>query len=166
MRSESLYESNIARSEKIFVSNEGSAMISCPRCGKTKQVAVGKYCGKKHTIKVRCSCNTSFLAYLEFRRNYRKPTDLSGTYRIISDGAGGGTVSIKNISRGGIGFSVSGRHNIEIGQKALVDFVLDNRKSSRVSKEVIVRSVTNNHIGCQFVSHQPFEKDLGFYLQP
>ena len=57
-------------------------------------------------------------------------------------------------------------HNLKIGQKALIDFVLDNNKSTRLSKEVEIRSVTDNYIGCQFVSHQVFEKDLGFYLQP
>ncbi len=87
-------------------------------------------------------------------------------YRIISEGGGGGSASIHNVSRGGLGFTVSGTHNIQIGQKALIDFVLDNHKSTRLSKEVEIKAVKDNYIGCEFISHQPFEKELGFYLQP
>lgn len=160
-----IMEKRPIRSEKVFVS-KGTATISCPNCGKTKRMPVERYSGKKHTIKVRCNCDTSFIAHLEFRKHYRRPTDLNGLYRITSEAAGGGSISIKNISQGGLGFTVSGMHNIQVGQKALVDFTLDNNKSSRLSKEVEIRSVTDNHIGCQFIAHQPFEKDLGFYLQP
>jgi hypothetical protein len=162
---EAISEKRTVRSEKVFVSN-GTATISCPNCGKTKRIAVDRYCRRNHTIKVRCTCETSFLAHLEFRKHYRKPTELKGIYRITSDGGGGGSASIRNVSRGGIGFTVSGMHSIQIGQKALIDFVLDNNKSSRFTKEVEIRSVSENFIGCQFISHQPFEKDLGFYLQP
>ena len=153
------------RSEKVFVSNN-SATISCPNCGKTKRIPVARYCGRKQTIKVRCSCDTSFLAYLEFRKHYRKSAELQGMYRITSEGGGGGSASIHNVSRGGLGFTVSGKHSIRIGQKALVDFVLDNHKSTRLSKEVEIKVVNDNYIGCEFISHQPFEKELGFYLQP
>jgi len=162
---EAISEKRTIRSEKVFVS-KGTATITCPHCSKTKRLAVDRYSGRKHTIKVRCNCDTTFLAHLEFRKHYRKPTDLRGLYRITSEGGGGGSVSIHNVSRGGIGFTVSGKHNIQIGQKALIDFVLDNTKSTRLTKEVEIRSVSNNYIGCQFISQQPFEKDLGFYLQP
>ena len=162
---EVISEKRTVRPEKVFVSN-GTATISCPNCRKAKRLTVDRYCGKNHTVKVRCTCETSFLAYLEFRKHYRKPTELKGVYRITSEGGGGGSVSIHNLSRDGIGFTVSGMHRIKTGQKALIDFVLDNNKSTRLIKEVEIKSVRNNYIGCQFVSHQPFEKDLGFYLQP
>ncbi|THB74625.1 MAG: hypothetical protein D6B25_13110 [Desulfobulbaceae bacterium] len=154
------------RSEKIFVADSGKATICCADCGITKQVPVQRYRGKKHTLKIRCSCGSSFPVHLEFRKAYRKSTELDGVYRIISNGGGGGAASIQNISKDGIGFSVSGVHAIKVGQKAMINFVLDNRKSTRINKEVVVRSVTKNRIGCQFSDHQPFEKDLGFYLQP
>ncbi len=162
---EAISEKRTIRSEKVFVS-KGTATITCPNCGKTKRITVDRYYGRKHTIKVRCNCDTSFLAHLEFRKHYRKPAELKGIYRITSEGGGGGSASIHNVSRGGIGFTVSGKHNISVGQRALVDFVLDNVKSTKLTKEVEIRSVSNNYIGCQFISHQPFEKDLGFYLQP
>ena len=75
-------------------------------------------------------------------------------------------MTVINLSKDGIGFSVSGMHNIRVGQTANVDFVLDNRKSTRITKEVVIKTIDNNRIGCEFLSHQAFEKDFGFYLQP
>ena len=151
--------------EKVFVSND-TATISCPSCRKTKQISATRYYGKKHTVKVKCTCDTTFLVHLEFRKHYRKSTELKGLYRIISEPGGGGSAVIHDLSRDGIGFTVSGLHSIKVGQRALIDFILDNAKNTRLSKECEIRSVSKNHIGCQFIAHQPFEKDLGFYLQP
>ena len=153
--------------QKIFVSDSGFATITCPKCRQARQVSMARYRGKKHTMKVRCTCGHDFLTAFEFRRHYRKQTDLGGTYRILSTGAaGGGPIAIHNISRGGIGFSVSGTHNLQVGHRAQVDFLLDNRKQSRMQKTVVIRTIRQNHIGCQFEENQAFEKDLGFYLQP
>lgn len=152
--------------EKIYVADDGRATITCPHCGLTRQARVDQYRGRKHTIKVNCSCDLSFPVSLEFRRTYRKKTDLKGTYRILSGDGGGGQVAIRDLSRNGIGFTVSGIHSIRIGQRVLIDFTLDNRKQSRLQKEAVVRSVDNNLIGCEFNNQQAFEKDLGFYLQP
>ncbi len=152
--------------ERIYVSDEGQATITCPQCGLTRQARVDQYRGRKHTIKVNCSCGIGFPLTLEFRRNYRKRAELQGTYRILSNGGGGGPAKIYDVSRNGIGFTVSGVHSIKVGQRALLDFTLDNRKQSRLQKEVVVRSVDRNRIGCEFNSHQAFDKDLGFYLQP
>lgn len=152
--------------EKIFVSDDGLVTITCPECGLTRQARVDQYRGSKHTIKVNCSCGESFAIHLEFRRTYRKKTELRGTYRILSNNGGGGQATIQDISRTGIGFTVSGHHSLKPGQHALIDFTLDNRKQSRLQKEVIVRTVVANRIGCEFANQQAFEKDLGFYLQP
>lgn len=164
MTEEKILTKNISRS-KVFVSEHGLATITCPHCKITKQTPVGHYCGKKHQIKAQCSCGESFLLQLEFRKNYRKPTKLEGTYRIVSKGFGGGGATINDISRNGIGFTVTNPHNIEVGQKILLDFSLDNRKKTILSKEAIIRSVKNDQIGCEILGNQAFEKDLGFYLQ-
>ena len=162
---EAISEKRTIPIEKVFVSKD-IATISCPQCAKTKRISASRYSGRKHTLKVKCVCDTEFLARLEFRKHYRKSTELKGIYRIISEASGGGPVVIHDLSRDGLGFSVSGVHSIRVGQRAQIDFVLDNGKNTRLSKECEIRSVSDNHIGCQFIAHQPFEKDLGFYLQP
>lgn len=150
---------------KAFVPDNGLAVITCPHCKKTRQTPVAHYCGKKHQIKARCSCGESFLLQLEFRKNYRKPAKLTGTYRIVSKGAGGGSVTIQDISRNGVGFTVDTPHNIVAGQKIMLEFSLDNKKKTHLAKEAIIRSVKDDQIGCEFIDSKAFEKDLGFYLQ-
>lgn len=148
---------------KIFVSDDDLATITCPGCGHTRQVSVGGYRDKPKSIKVRCKCDKKFLIDLEFRQQHRKKTDLKGLYDIHSD-QGGGRAVIKDISLSGIGFTVSGIHNVRVGQKIQIEFVLDDSKQTKLNKTAIVKSVNNNRIGCEFKKDHAFEKDLGFYL--
>lgn len=153
-------------SVKAFVSDSGMTSISCPACGLVRETSVSKFRNQRHVLSVKCKCGITFKVHLEFRKFFRKPTDLEGVYTILPPDAGGGRVKVKNISRSGIGFSVSGRHDIKIGQNAKIKFTLDNRKSTELDKYVIIKSVNQNYIGCAFVENQDFEKELGFYLRP
>ncbi|MEJ2057847.1 MAG: PilZ domain-containing protein [Desulfofustis sp.] len=164
MRSESIYRGLSSGPSKIFVSEDGLAAITCPNCGITKQVSVADYCGNKNVIKVRCRCSKIFTTKLEFRQYHRKSTELPGTYNIITD-RGGGRAIIKDLSKNGIGFMVSGINHVRVGHKILIDFSLDDHKQTPLSKTAVVRSVQKNRIGCEFNKDQAFEKDLGFYLR-
>lgn len=149
---------------RAFVSETGLATLTCPNCGMTKQVLVSQYCGKYHTLKVRCRCKQFFSTQLEFRQSHRKQTNLKCFYNILP-GKDGGVASIRDISKEGIGITVSGTHNVKVGQKVKLDFSLDDHKQTPLQKQVVVRSVHNNRIGCEFNHMQAFEKDLGFYLR-
>ena len=148
---------------RAFVTEQGSATIVCPNCEITKNITVADYRGNKHSIKIRCRCQQTFTIDLEFRQFHRKPTDLVGFYE-ISSGDGGRAV-IKDLSKNGLGFMVSGAHNVRVGQKILVNFALDDQKGTTLKKMTVVRSVDDNRIGCEFRKDQAFEKDLGFYLR-
>ncbi|WP_457573991.1 PilZ domain-containing protein [Desulfolithobacter sp.] len=153
-------------SVKVFVRHDNIATIICPSCKTAKKAAVGGYLHKKHALNVRCRCGQIFTVHLDFRRHYRKQTRLPGTYTIIRPPAGGGgVVHIKNISRSGIGFTVSGLHNIEKDHILLLEFRLNDKKQTKLKKEAVVRSVRNNDIGCEFLDKET-EKALGFFLQP
>ncbi len=153
-------------SVKAFVNNSGISSISCPACGLVREASVAKFQNQRHVLSVKCKCGTNFKVHLEFRKFFRKNTDLEGVYTILPPDSGGGLAQIKNISRSGIGFCVSGKHTIQTGQNAKVKFTLDNRKSTTLDKFVIIKSVNDNYIGCAFIENQDFEKELGFYLQP
>lgn len=164
MRSDSVYHELSSRPGRIFVGENGFATITCPHCGITRKVPVTDYCGTKNVIKVRCFCTKVFTIELEFRQHHRKKTDLPGTYNIIKE-RGGGRATILDLSKNGIGFMVSEVHNVRVGHKILIDFSLDDRKQTPLSKRGVVRSVNENRIGCEFNKDQAFEKDLGFYLR-
>lgn len=75
-------------------------------------------------------------------------------------------MQVRNISRSGVGFSVSGVHNITVGQQAVLNFTLDNKKQTKLVKKVVIRAIRDNFIGCEFLDQTQIGKDLGFYLQP
>jgi len=156
---------------KTFVSNNKTTMVICPACNRAEHISVESYRDKEHAIKVRCRCGEIFSLLLDFRHNFRKPTSLPGTYSIITPGkAGGGTAHICNISRSGIGFTVSNqRHNLEKGLQIILEFKLNDKNKTLLRKEVIIRSIKKNnmgsYIGCQFSDNDSLDKALGFYLQ-
>jgi len=151
---------------KTYVRNDSTATVICPGCKRVKHISAEPYRNKKHAIRARCPCGEIFTVRLDFRRHYRKLTSLHGTYSIITpDRPGGGLMHVRNISRSGIGFTVSGRHNFEKNLRVKLDFQLNDRHQTRLHKEAIVRSVKGNYIGCQFPPNDPVEKALGFYLQ-
>lgn len=164
MRLDKVYKKLSSISSKTFVSENGVAVITCPNCGLTKQVPMAGYSGKRNRIKVRCRCHQIFSVELEFRQTHRKQTNLHGFYEIIST-KGGGRAAIEDLSKNGMGFRVSGVHNVRVGQKIMVGFSLDDQKNTPLKKMAVVRSVDDNRIGCAFRKDQAFEKELGFYLR-
>jgi hypothetical protein len=152
---------------KTFVRNNNKATIICPACHTAKHINAEPYRYKKHAIKVSCSCGKHFILSLDYRHHYRKAINLPGTYAITTPGkAGGGVIHIRNISRGGIGFTVSGRHHMEKGLDLIVKFQLNDRNQTKLKKEVSIRLVGDNYIGCKFPDNDVMEKALGFYLRP
>jgi hypothetical protein len=152
--------------QKSFVNTDGIAVIKCKVCSKIKHLQAETFRGKQHVLKVRCSCGHAWSLLLDFRRHYRKDTELEGTYALEPPANGGGRLTVMNISRSGVGFTVIGIHAIKIGQKARLQFALDDKKNTLINKRVTVRVVQGNYIGCEFVEDRAFEKDLGFYLRP
>ena len=151
---------------KAFVHPNNTATIICPACNLAKQVSVKAYRHKKHRIKIRCICKSVFVVQLDFRRHYRKKTQLTGTYRIINPTAGGGgIIHIRNLSQSGLGFTVSGIHKIQIDQSLLLEFQLNDKHQTTLTKKAHVRYIDQNYIGCQFMNQDSIEKALGFYLR-
>jgi len=151
---------------KVFVRPDNTVTIICPSCNSAKQASVEPYRHKKHTLKVRCKCNTIFAVQLDFRRHYRKQTKLTGTYRVIDPPrAGDGVIHIRNISRSGIGFTVSGGHKMQKGQTVHLEFHDNDKHQTKLTKKARIRLIDNNYIGCQFIDQDLIEKALGFYLQ-
>jgi hypothetical protein len=113
-----------------------------------------------------CRCQHSFAVLLDFRRFYRKQTSLPGTYEITSEGGGGGgIIHINNVSRGGVGFTVSGLHRIEKDQEMQIEFQLNDKNKTVLKKQAVVKSVRQNTVGCEFKRTVEMDKALGFFLR-
>ena len=149
-----------------FVCPDNTATINCPGCKTVTQFSAVQYRKKKHFLKIRCKCNTVFTVQLDFRCQYRKQISLPGTYSIVDPPrAGGGVIHIRNISRSGIGFTVSGKHNIRKNQTLHLEFRLNDKNMTKLIKQAKIQSVSSNYIGCQFIEQDILEKALGFYLR-
>ena len=81
---------------------------------------------------------------------------------------GYGHMHVTNISSGGLQFTTPGSHihNIKIGDQARITFTLDDRKQTKIDKQVIVQSINGNIIGCRFAATESLEQGLRFYLFP
>ena len=149
---------------KAFVRVDNTVTIVCPACKMPKNANVASFRKKTHYLKVRCPCENVFRVHLDFRRHYRKDTDLLGMYKAISPSGTGGSIQINDISQSGLGFTVEGTHFIEKDHTLLISFELDDKRKTKLEKKVIVQSVDGVFIGCQFIEEQAYSKELGFYL--
>lgn len=152
--------------DKAYVKADNKATIVCPECNITKSISVEAFRDKAHTVKIRCQCTHTFKLQLEFRRHFRKDTELHGTYELAPPGIGGGKATVVNLSLSGACFEVKGLHDLKAGQKGSLVFTLDNRKETILYKQVVIKSVSDGLIGCEFVEDQAYRKELGFYLLP
>jgi hypothetical protein len=131
--------------------------------------------GRKHFLTVSCPCGMIYGINLNFRKHYRKEVSIGGYY--TSDDSTSGWADdgnlptvpincrIKNISMGGLGFVALDKIRVQIGDALQVKFTLDKTPPEFVEKEVIVKTIKDYYIGCEFVEEAGYtDRTLGFYL--
>ncbi len=152
--------------QKAFVREDGTTVVKCPFCSHARTVSVQRFKEKKKVIKVKCSCRESYTVSLELRKMYRRSTNLKGSYINTSLDNEIGMMIVKDVSMGGIGFEAIGGKRIEKEHELDVTFTLDDTHSSVIKKQVVVRIVSANYVGCEFIHTLEYNKALGFYLLP
>ena len=162
---------------KVSVTQDNKIALHCPFCGMVKQVSVSRFKDKKHTLKIRCSCQKMLTVDLDFRKKYRKLTNLRGEYlnlthkQVNNQGHEQLQVhqcQIVNISLTGLGLLVFSGHAVKQGDRIRVRFTLDDKKKSEIDRKLIARVVRKDYIGCEFIddAYHIYDKTLGFYLLP
>ena len=153
-------------SRKIYVRPDNTAVITCPHCNRQKTVPVGSYKGSKSRVKIKCGCKNVFTVNLEFRKKNRKETNLRGKFTNHSKKDFRGDIVVKNLSLGGLEFVSMDVDKFEIDDEIAVSFKLDNEERTTIKKEVIVKDVRDNTVGCEFQKSSEFapDKELGFYI--
>lgn len=153
--------------QKVFVNDDFEGIVVCPQCEKRKRANFSTFRGRKNrTLKAKCICNTRFDIVVDFRRSYRKKTDITGMYTRLSYKKDKGEMHILNLSAYGIGFRTSTMPVFSIGDKVRLQFTLDDKKKSEIEKDAIVRNVEGDYVGCEFTDLTQHERTLGFYLMP
>ncbi|MFZ5775796.1 MAG: PilZ domain-containing protein [Thermodesulfobacteriota bacterium] len=161
--------------QKVFVKDDGSATIHCRPCGQVRVITLKDLAALKPVLNVKCGCGAVFPVRFEYRKFYRKATNLAGVFCKPFDGIPPSELvnplkktncRVENISMHGAGFVVLGRHMLQPGEQVFLGFMLDNQNKTWVEKSGIVRLVEGNCIGMEFDEPANNDKALGFYLRP
>jgi len=154
--------------EKVYITSKQMATFICPKCQKSKTVNVSQYAtlDKIVKVKVTCPCGYGYTSILEKRKKYRKETNLAGSYVLMVDGrqAGGGLMTVKDLSTSGLKIKINEAHNCTIGDVLLVEFYLDDSHRTLIKKKVLVRNIVGPSVGTEFAPTEAIDKALGFYL--
>jgi hypothetical protein len=157
--------------QKIYVTDNNTAIFVCPECNMSKAADVSryKYINKSVRLKIKCRCGNSYSVVLERRRQYRKQVSIPGKYAFYPPHGKfqNGAVTVVDISRGGLGLKFRTMPAFEVGSTFVVEFYLDDRRKTFIKKEVVIRRMTEQFVGTEFCSvdpSDPSDKALGFYL--
>ena len=161
--------------QNLNVRKDKLVTLSCPDCLLVREISVEKYTGRKHFLTVNCPCGVTYGVNLNFRRYYRKDVSIGGYYTTEKSDVGSAQAGnvptvpincrIKNLSMGGLGFTGLKQVRVQLGDTLKVKFTLDKVPPEIVEKEVIVRTIQDNYIGCEFTEESGYtDRTLGFYL--
>ncbi|MBU4178019.1 MAG: hypothetical protein L6364_01495 [Desulfobulbaceae bacterium] len=126
-------------------------------------------------VRIRCTCAAVFPVRFEYRKFYRKATNLEGTYQMLFDerdipdfSLAKKTINcrIENISMHGAGVTILGRHRIVTQARLILGFTLDNPKRTWIEKTGVVQLVEGAYLGLRFDEPASTDRELGFYLMP
>ena len=151
---------------RSYVRPDKTAVVSCPHCKLQKEIKVDKYTGSKSRLTIKCACKNVFKVQLEYRKRYRKKTNLRGKYVNHSKHNSSGRLHVTNVSVSGLEFTTMDIHSFEVDDELTVTFNLDDEQRTEIIKDVIVRGVRKRSIGCEFErgGDLAFDGPLGFYI--
>lgn len=154
--------------EKVFITSQNTAKFVCPNCQKSRVADVSKYSNlnKEIKIRVKCLCGNKFTVLLERRKQYRKETNISGSFihYIDSKATGRGLITICDLSLTGLKFKVDYEHLFSVDDVLEVRFLLDNPQRTLMHKKVIVKNINMPYVGSGFPIMEREDKELGCYL--
>jgi hypothetical protein len=156
---------------KLYVDNENKATLVCPACERSRTIDATSYVALSRVVRMRikCPCGQQTIAELERRRHFRKPVHFTGTYAKMAgrrvDAAD--PMAVVDLSRTGVRLRVRRRRRLQIGDRLMLQFQLDDLKRSTVCREGVVRRIDGADLGAEFMPGATADansKAIGFYL--
>ena len=152
----------------VHIANKKTATFICQECKKIKTVDVSYYIklDKKIFVDAKCPCGNKFRAFLNKRTQFRKETNLTGTYSNISQSnqVSVGAMTVCDLSMTGMQLKLNADKNLSIGDILNIEFFLDDIHRSFIKKTVIVQNTRPPYIGVEFKPGEDLGKAIGFYL--
>lgn len=149
--------------QKVYVRENDEAIIVCHKCGVAKTTNVASFLHKGR-IKVKCGCGNSFTVSFEKRKHYRKAVSLAGYFLRTEPFRDAGEMVVEDLSSTGLGFRTNIKSKLQVSDIVKVQFALDDKQRSKISRNAIVRNVTDRFIGAEFCD-QDACRPLLFYLR-
>ena len=150
---------------RVYVQQDGTVPSTCPACGAERPFQSDKIGTRGRPVELRCSCGNRFSVLPEFRRAYRRETNLRGTYTKFSSENEYGQIIIKNMSMTGVGFTTESDHRLGEGDELMLRFMLDDRKDAKIEAGAVVVRTHGEYVGCKFKKLTPHqEEDLVSFL--
>jgi len=153
------------KSIKVFIDKEDFSAITCPECGFVKRADLSKFKGTSKPLKAKCKCGAKFECNIEFRQFFRKATKLAGEFIVVGKRSVV-RVLVEDISQQGLGFTLIEPCEVAMDDIIDVTFTLDNRHRTVIRKRLVIRSIREKFIGCEYTEKSGYDKELRFYLMP
>jgi c-di-GMP-binding flagellar brake protein YcgR len=152
--------------KKVYVNEKNRVTIICPECGNVKVENAEQYKFEEgdRNIDIACAkCDARFTVFIDFRRYYRKRVSLQGIIYNVDEKFS--KITVENISRSGVGFTIDDVFTVALNEEIDVQFTLDDADRTFIRKKAFVRYIRDNFIGAEFTELQKFSKELAFYLK-
>ena len=152
--------------KKLYVDEAGMVTFLCPKCGDSRKQSVVKYRDHIGSVRMSCVCGYDSEVELEFRKFFRKDTELEGLYFRTTPEGHWGKMIVRNLSMVGCRFEMIRKDPLAVGEEINVQFTLDNPRSSIIRKKAVISEVEGRSVGCRFYELPGYiDSELGFYLR-
>jgi hypothetical protein len=152
--------------KKLYVDEAGMATFLCPKCGDSRKQSVVKYRDHIGPVRMSCVCGNDSEVKLEFRKFFRKDTELEGLYYRTTPEGHWGKMIVRNLSMPGCRFEMIKKDPLARGEEIKIQFTLDNSRKSIIKKKAVISEVEGRSVGCRFLELPGYiDSELGFYLR-
>lgn len=149
---------------KYDISTNKSIRVTCPECGKMRQLNIVNLPRIGRAYKVKCKCNNHFLIIFERRKYIRKKVNFIGIYYTHSRFRSN-IIDITDLSKGGCTFIRKDKHQLKIGDTISIRFNLDNVHNDVIDSTALIKNIFDNRVCIEFlVMRGSMERTLGFYF--
>ena len=141
-----------------------TCQVTCQRCWTSKVLKTQQLAHLERPLDVKCRCGHQFQVVHDRRHHARKTVELMGylfepSTRTLCD-----TLTITDLSLGGIGFMTQ-QLCLQMGEQYTIGFFLDDASGAWIEDGVTVQNVYHDHvIGAVFTAPATYNFDLDFYL--
>lgn len=142
---------------------EPTAFI-CPECGVVRNAGLTQFKLLDQIIKLKCKCpcGNTYATTLERRKSFRKEVSFKGCYEYPPQEEQG-TITVENVSMGGIKFKMGVKGSFCAGHRLWVEFCLDDGRQTLIRRQVDVRWMKEFTVGARFINTDRYD-GLGLYV--